>query len=367
MKKWIKAALIGVAVLSILILAFIPGAVAKAKSAADFEMNGSVLRSYKGKGDTCVIPSDVTEIGPEAFRECVLTSVTVPSNVKKIDKMAFYGSKKLERVIIEDGVAYIGVSAFASCPRLSSVVIPASVTDICSGVFSGCTSLSSLEISGGNKNYFYNDGVLYNNSSSELVQYLPGRRSTTYEIPFTVKRIDRYAFWGASLLTDVRLSNNVKEIPDHAFSNCIGLTHVYLPESVKRIGAYGFSDCVNLSYVAMESSNVKIAETAFYGCGKNLKTDNGVSEEAAREASGYRTVVSDTIDDKAAESDGADGIENGSGQIETEKPKTYRKSFTVKTVLPDEIDSGGDDVVGTGRVSGGGALIIPKKQKDTAP
>ncbi len=364
MKKWIKATLAGVALLSILILACIPGAIARAKSVSDFVANGTVLRSYKGTGDTCVIPSDITEIGPEAFRECSLKSITIPDTVKKIDKMAFYGCKKLERVAIEEGVAYIGVSAFASCPKLTSVMIPASVTDICAGAFSGCTSLSSVEIASGNKNYFYNDGVLYNKASTELVQYLPGRRSTTYEIPFTVKRIDRYAFWGASLLTDVRLSNNVKEIPDHAFSNCTGLTHVYLPESVKRIGAYGFSDCVNLTYVAMESSDVKISETAFSGCGENLKTDNGVTEESARESSGYN-LISPSGSDSADGAEGDDGVsEDGnssdSGGAKKEQ-KPHQKTFTVKTVLPSEIDTGGEDVVGAGRISGGEALIIPKK------
>ncbi len=382
MRKFIITAALVIVCAAITFLILVPFSPAKAMSGDDeFVIDAGILRAYNGQGETCEIPSTVYMIGPGAFSGSQISYITIPDTVTTVGTQAFYECPKLSRVTIEEGgVQTLGMSAFANCPRLYLINIPASVTDIQPGIFAGCTSLSSLSVSPGNKDYFFNDGVLYNKESTELVQYLAGRTSTYFDIPFTVKKIDRYSFWGASLLTDVRISNNVPEIPDHAFSNCIGLTTIYLPESVKRIGSYGFSDCVNLYYVAMERKNVNIAPTAFSGCSKQLSTANGITEGAAKDNIKKTPVREDTDQEEAVEDKKEDSVsDNEATKQSSSKKKKKKKSSSAferavrtkdgysYTKLPGKpkVSSSSakdDNLIGQTKVSGGNALIIPVRK-----
>lgn len=357
------------ALIIILALFFlVPSSKANAWQSGDFEIEGNVLKSYNGNDEVIVIPSEITEIGPEAFKESSLTQITIPPSVHKIDLQAFYGSKKLSRVYISDGVEVIGMSAFGNCPKLNSVSLPASVSVIEDGAFCGCPQLSGIDIAKENKNFFINDGVLYNYDSTKLIQYLAGRQSSEFEIPFTVRKIASYAFWGAKNLKAVRISNNVREIPNHAFSNCTGIHYVYLPESIRRIGGYGFSDCTNLYYVAIESTACNIADTAFVGCGSALMTQKGVHEEEAQviaraqevsALNGKQKNTAKTVSAADGSAKAAADSESADSAIRRKSDGTYYKTFVPKTIKNDDIDKSEDDLVGVGRVSGGKVLIIP--------
>lgn len=310
-----------------------------AKNENEFEITNGVLTAYHGTNNSCVIPAQVTAIGPDAFKNCLLTSVTIPSSVQVIHDGAFYGSENLGRVTIEEGVREIGASAFAKCSSLYMISIPASVSKIQAGAFSCCGKLASLQLDSGNSSYFYNDGVLYNNDSTELVQYLAGRKFTSYTMLFSVKRIDKFAFWGASLLSDVRISNNVTEISSYAFANCTSLTSVYLPESVKKIDAYGFANCTNLDYVGMENNSVDIHNTAFEGCSKNLVSENGVSEASLK------------ITTKASNATNA--------TVSLNKPLShFPKSFRSSSIKYSDLGVSEKGVLGASKIVDGKVLVI---------
>ncbi|MBR6329529.1 MAG: leucine-rich repeat domain-containing protein [Lachnospiraceae bacterium] len=375
MKKHIVGIIAAAVFLAAAVILFlIPSVSISAKDESEFTVENGILRRYNGNDEVCVIPEDVVQIGPGAFSGSKLTQVTIPANIKVVGTQAFYDCKKLSRVIIMDGVQTLGMSCFANCPALNMVDIPASVTKIMPGAFAGDTGLSSLALSPQNEKYFFNDGVLYNSKSTELVQYLAGRKSTYFYIPFTVEKIDRYAFWGATLLTDVRISNNVNQIPDHAFSNCVGLTSIYLPESVRRIGAYGFSDCVNLYFVGMERSDVDIAPTAFSGCSPNLTAKGGVDEEnvkTERQKAENKaiSVSSDRVKKTDSSSSGKKKKkeEDKEDKNTTGKVKRDKEGYYAFPSLPGSSSSKGieedENLIGYTKVSGGNALVLPKKNK----
>src|ERR1035438_9467654 len=107
----------------------------------------SIVGSY-------VIPNGVTNIGVEAFAECVrLTSVTIGTNV-----------------------TCIGDDAFFFCSGLTNVSIPKSVSVIGDCPFGDCTSLMAISVDTNNPVYNSLDGVLLNHNRTTLIQ-CPGAKA----------------------------------------------------------------------------------------------------------------------------------------------------------------------------------------------
>ena len=77
-----------------------------------------------------------------------MTSVTIPSGVKKIGAFAFRGCTGLKSVTIPEGVTDIGWVAFVNCVGLKSLTIPESVKVIGPDAFKGCVELASVTMRG---------------------------------------------------------------------------------------------------------------------------------------------------------------------------------------------------------------------------
>ena len=113
-----------------------------------FDKAKKTLITYPGgrKTTTYVIPSGVTNIESYAFEYTQnLTSITIPTSVKKIGLAAF-ASSVLTSVVIPDGVDTIAGRTFDWCLNLRSVTLPASIKMIEFGAFTGCRKLEEMTV-----------------------------------------------------------------------------------------------------------------------------------------------------------------------------------------------------------------------------
>ena len=241
------------------------------KAETAFEINGNGLLEYYNGDQTYIraadFPPECVAIGDEAFIDNKsLEEIDLPGRVKAIGKRSFYGCENLRAVTINEGTQSIGMSAFALCKDLRDIYVPSTVRSIGAGAFAGDTSLDQLTLDSRNPWFFQNEGALYNLNSTRLIQFFPGNGRSSYNMPFTVKEIDPYAFWGTNDLKEVHVSNNVKGIDSFAFSNAAGLESAYLPNSVSYLDEYSFRDCKKLNYVWLENGGCRVDEAAFSGC-----------------------------------------------------------------------------------------------------
>lgn len=92
------------------------------------------INGYRGDATVLSIPSHidglpVTAIGREAFKNSVLTEVTVPNTVKKIDWFAFYGSGQLAKVVLPESVTKIEYGVFDGCSKVTIHCVKNSYAD----------------------------------------------------------------------------------------------------------------------------------------------------------------------------------------------------------------------------------------------
>ena len=150
-------------------------------------------------------------------------------------------TESIKRVVIGDEVTTIGGLAFAYCTNLTNVTIPDSVTAIGFGAFMLCPGLTEITVSEKNSAYSSEDGVLFDQEKTTIIQYPGGRTTTAYTVPNSVTTINMGAFAYSFGLNQVTIPSSVTDIGLAAFAFCPFLTEITVSE---KNSAYSSKDGV---------------------------------------------------------------------------------------------------------------------------
>ncbi len=118
------------------------------KSGATVTLNPNVKVLGGFENNTWVrnieIPAGVTDISDNCFNGCNLTTIALPSHMKRIGALAFGENCNLTSVTMPETLLSMGEGAFSWCERLTAIVIPDSLRVIPKEAFNSCPRLASV-------------------------------------------------------------------------------------------------------------------------------------------------------------------------------------------------------------------------------
>ncbi len=215
-----------------------------------YSSDGKTLICFNGNQEIVQIPEGVEVIRTFAFNSKHITSVSLPSSLREIEKGAFGHCEELREINMSDSILAIGEDAFERTDNLNIKSLPKHLKEICASTFfgSGITEIIMPE-----------DLVIIGEKAFSCCRNLK-----RIEIPSHTKVIGREAFNACESLDSVilpqsvetigcaafRLCKSLKEIKlpliselqDALFEYSDSLTEIYIPDSVQKIGKRVFSD-----------------------------------------------------------------------------------------------------------------------------
>lgn len=221
--------------------------------------------------------SQLERIGYGAFACCrLLNTVELPARDIEIDEMAFYESKRLKSINLEQ-ITKLGDFAFENT-ALSQVNLPKDNVVIGYGAFYNCGSLSQVTLGAGvqvGPYAFYATPV-------QSVEILGGGvtvdegafsdcyKLTSFDFSKLTGRVGDYAFYKCTSITKVNMPD-VTEIGIGCFADDYAL-HEFSAEKLEVIGDQAFAPfeetaVSGASFEEFYAPNLRvIGESAFYGC-----------------------------------------------------------------------------------------------------
>ena len=170
------------------------------------------------------------------------------SQLKKIGKMAFYGTQALKSIDIPSTVTSIGESAFADCFSLEKIEL-GQIEFLGQNTFARCSSLETAKIQGSS------DVTYPSNMFSTWGTGHSAAPLKTLEIGAGKIQISLYG--QKDSIETIVLGDGVTEIPANFAAYCTELTSVSLPDALTSVPANAFDGCSKLEEVGI-SENSKL-------------------------------------------------------------------------------------------------------------
>lgn len=224
--------------------------------------NGASLY-FNGTKVTSVVFSEGTETTPiGSYSGCKdITSITLPSTLKKIESFIFY-----------------------NCTGLKEITIPEGVEEICNAAFYNCTGLTEINFNAIKLKPYNNFSTVFKNAGKNAEGVIVTFGSEVTEVPedifryndakitkvifaenSKVKVIGDEAFYYISTLEEVNLPESLEIIGYNSFYNT-GIKSIVIPDSIKEIQRGAFRYCGNLETAIIGSGLIKMVSDAFQEC-----------------------------------------------------------------------------------------------------
>lgn len=161
-----------------------------------------IVRQYTGSETEIEIPAEymghpVKHIGAYAFKNSLVTNVTLPANLTNIGEGAFQNSE-LTTINLAN-VENISARAFENCENLTSITLGSKLKYIPDFAFKGCIALTGI-------------------------------------IMPSVETIGIESFSGCASLNALELPSTIKEIKEAAFKDCSSIMSLHLPGTLEKMG-----------------------------------------------------------------------------------------------------------------------------------
>jgi len=223
-----------------------------------------------------VIEEGVEHVGAYLLKNIgTVPEIVFPSTLTSVGKWAAVNCFALKDVSLPEGVVKLGDKAFSNCESLERVSIPSTVKDCGSGTFSGNKNLREVSLAEGltavGVECFKGDTALAEIALPESLESVaPKAFSNTglksVVIPDRMSTIGNYAFSDCNVLKTVTTGKSTSVIGSGAFQNCTELKSVVLNDGLDTIGSAAFQNCTSLKSVKIPDSVTTVGMGAFVGC-----------------------------------------------------------------------------------------------------
>ena len=192
----------------------------------------------------------VTELSEKAFDEADITSLALPSSIKKL-----------------------GYESISFCTELKKVNVPASVEEIAEGTFRFCTGITDFTFEEGNNHFIMESDMLMTADKKRLIHLFYAEdedKTLNVTLPSTITAIDEYALACRSV-KEIKLHEGVEKIGQYAFSFAL-LASIEIPASVTFFGEGFVSWIPGLKKITVAEGNTccKFVNDALYNADMTL-------------------------------------------------------------------------------------------------
>lgn len=147
--------------------------------------------------------------------------VIIPETVKEIGSQVFMNNDQIQEIVISDSVLNVGSQAFAYMENLETITIGSGMRFAYSDIIEGSPKLETIIVSDRNREFYVEDGVLYQHDNQDTIWYPMGRKAKAYTIPEGMTYV---AFQRNPYLESLHISKDVRALELSGLTNLQTIT-----------------------------------------------------------------------------------------------------------------------------------------------
>lgn len=222
---------------------------------------GDNVFSGQRRVQSVVIPEGVEYIGISAFEGSGVERVSLPGTVTDIAHFAFMDTP-LTELTLPEGLLYIGAMAFTGC-QMHNLRIPDSVNEINAYAFFDCDELQSVQIGAGLNRMAGNVFSACPKPTDITISQSNGVIETADGVLYNRAQNSIVRYPANRRETYFEIPDGIAEIEIACFSDENALIGLRIPQSVTVIRDYALEGCVHVPYMTLPDGLTLVEDDAF--------------------------------------------------------------------------------------------------------